>query len=89
MEKRKIDESDVTAYTAYLKRIERSNNTIEKYRRDVLAFVRWLNNRSVDCENVVEWKQYLLQKGYAPATINSMLIAVNRFLTLWGGMSVR
>ena len=84
MEKRKIDESDVTAYTAYLKRIERSNNTIEKYHRDVLSFARWLNNRSVDCENVVEWKQYLLQKGYAPATINSMLIAVNRFFVFMG-----
>lgn len=84
MEKRKIDESDVTAYTAYLKRIERSNNTIEKYHRDVLSFVHWLNNRSVDCENVVEWKQYLLQKGYAPATINSMLIAVNRFFVFMG-----
>ena len=84
MEEKRITETNVTAYTAYLKRIERSNNTIEKYRRDVLAFVRWLNNRSVDCENVVEWKQYLLQKGYAPATINSMLIAVNRFFDFMG-----
>lgn len=84
MEKRKIDESDVTAYTAYLKRIERSNNTIEKYHRDVLSFVHWLNNRSVDRENVVEWKNHLLRKGYTPATINSKLIAVNRFFCLYG-----
>ena len=84
MEKRKIDESDVTAYTAYLKRIERSNNTIEKYHRDVLSFVHWLNNRSVECENVVEWKHHLLRKGYTPATINSMLIAVNRFFVFMG-----
>ena len=84
MEEKRITETNVTAYTAYLKRIERSNNTIEKYRRDVLSFARWLNNRSVDCKNVVEWKQYLLQKGYAPATINSMLIAVNRFFDIMG-----
>ena len=84
MEKRKIDESDVSAYTAYLKRIERSNNTIEKYHRDVLSFVHWLNNRSVECENVVEWKHHLLRKGYTPATINSMLIAVNRFFVFMG-----
>lgn len=84
MEKRKIDESDVTAYTAYLKRIERSNNTIEKYHRDVLSFARWLNNRSVECENVVEWKHHLLRKGYTPATINSMLIAINRFFVFMG-----
>lgn len=84
MEEKRITETNVTAYTAYLKRIERSNNTIEKYHRDVLSFVHWLNNRSVDRENVVEWKQYLLQKGYAPATINSMLIAVNRFFVFMG-----
>ena len=84
MEEKRITETNVTAYTAYLKRIERSNNTIEKYHRDVLSFARWLNNRSVDCKNVVEWKQYLLQKGYAPATINSMLIAVNRFFDIMG-----
>ena len=84
MEEKRITETNVTAFTAYLKRIERSNNTIEKYHRDVLSFARWLNNRSVDCENVMEWKQYLLQKGYAPATINSMLIAINRFFDFMG-----
>ena len=39
MEEKRITETNVTVYTAYLKRIERSNNTIEKYRRDVLSFV--------------------------------------------------
>ena len=84
MEEKRITETNVTAYTAYLKRIERSNNTIEKYHRDVLSFVHWLNNRSVECENVVEWKHHLLRKGYTPATINSMLIAVNRFFVFMG-----
>ena len=84
MEEKRITETNVTAYTAYLKRIERSNNTIEKYHRDVLSFVHWLNNRSVECENVVEWKHHLLRKGYTPATINSMLIAINRFFVFMG-----
>ena len=84
MEKRKIDESDVTAYTAYLKRIERSNNTIEKYHRDVLSFVHWLNNRSVECENVVEWKHHLLRKGYTPATIQQYAHRCKPFFCLYG-----
>lgn len=84
MEEKRITGTNITAYTAYLKCIERSNNTIEKYHRDVLSFVHWLNNRSVECENVVEWKHHLLRKGYTPATINSMLIAVNRFFVFMG-----
>ena len=84
MEEKRITGTNITAYTAYLKCIERSNNTIEKYHRDVLSFARWLNNRSVECENVVEWKHHLLRKGYTPATINSMLIAINRFFVFMG-----
>ena len=84
MEEKRITGTNITAYTAYLKCIERSNNTIEKYHRDVLSFVHWLNNRSVECENVVEWKHHLLRKGYTPATINSMLIAINRFFVFMG-----
>ena len=72
------------AFTNYLKRAERSQNTIEKYRRDVLAFVRWLGSRPVDREMSIEWKQQLLGRGYTTATVNSMLIALNRFFDFMG-----
>lgn len=84
MEEKRITENSIAAYAAYLKRAERSKNTIEKYRRDVLSFMRWLNVRPVDRDKAVEWKQYLLEKGYTPATTNSMLIALNRFFVFMG-----
>lgn len=84
MNEKKIAMDAVDAFTNYLKRAERSQNTIEKYRRDVLAFIRWLGNRPVDREMSIEWKQQLLGRGYTTATVNSMLIALNRFFDFMG-----
>lgn len=84
MNEKKITVDAVDAFTNYLKRAERSQNTIEKYRRDVLAFIRWLGNRPVDREMSIEWKQQLLGRGYTTATVNSMLIALNRFFDFMG-----
>ena len=33
----------------------------------------------MDKEAAIAWKEHLLSSGYAPSTVNSMLIAVNRF----------
>lgn len=73
----------IHAYGQYLQREERGRGTIEKYLRDIRAFVRWLDGRSVTREETAGWKEYLLAQRYAPATINSMLAALNglfRFL---------
>ena len=56
--------------------------SIEKYRRDVRAFAAWLDD--LDLEAASAWREYLLERGYAPVTINSMLSAVNRFLRFLG-----
>ena len=61
---------------------DRSQGTIEKYRRDVRAFMEWLGG--LELEEAAGWKDYLLAKGYTPATVNSMLSAVNRFLKFLG-----
>ena len=60
----------------------RSKGTIEKYQRDVRAFAAWLDD--LDLEEAFSWREYLLERGYAPVTINSMLSAVNRFLKFLG-----
>ncbi len=59
-----------------------SKGTIEKYQRDVRAFAAWLDD--LDLEEAFSWREYLLERGYAPVTINSMLSAVNRFLRFLG-----
>ena len=59
---------------------ERSPATIEKYRRDVKALLRFLGETgAVSKERMVSYKEDLL-KRYAVSSVNSMLAAANSFL---------
>lgn len=69
----------IDAYCLSLLADERSAGTLEKYRRDLKAFSRWLGGRIVTKETAADWKTHLLNSGYAPRTINSMLAALNSF----------
>ena len=77
MEPRKIATECSISYGRYLATEERSPGTIEKYLRDVRAFARWLDGAPVTKELATRWKEHLRSQGYAPATINSMLAAIN------------
>ena len=57
---------------------EKAQATIEKYVRDIFAFMEWLSGRMVEKQTVLEYKQKLIEK-YAPATVNSVLSSLNRF----------
>ena len=74
-----IGSEQLTAFEQHLRLEERAPGTIEKYLRDVRAFAVWLADRPLTKQTAIAWKEHLLSVGYAPATINSMLIAVNRF----------
>lgn len=74
----------IDAYCLSLLADERAAGTVAKYRRDVTAFARWLGGRPVSKENSTGWKAHLLNRGYAPRTINSMLAAVNSFFRFAG-----
>ena len=86
-----IDQAQLTAFERHLRLEEREPGTIEKYLRDVRAFAAWLDERPLNKEAVVAWKEYLLGKHYAPSTVNSMLIAVNRFFRFqhWDELRVK
>ena len=71
--------SNLSDFLQYLCREERSAGTREKYLRDIHAFAVWLGEKEVTKQNVLDWKAHLQQENYAPATINSMLAAVNAF----------
>ena len=73
----------ITAFERYLRTEERSSGTIEKYLRDVRAFAVWLNGRIVT-KGTAGWKEHLLDRHYAPVTINSMLAAINAFFRFVG-----
>lgn len=86
-----INEVQLTVFKNHLRLEEREPGTIEKYLRDVRSFAAWLEDKPLDKDAVVAWKGHLLASGYAPSTINSMLIAVNRFFRFqhWDEMRVK
>ena len=84
MNERIITNDQIADYAAHLHSEERAPGTIEKYLRDARSFAVWLDGAPVTKENATGWKEQLRAQGYAPATINSMLAALNnlfRFLS--------
>lgn len=81
---RHIDLDQMGAFVCQLREEERSAGTVEKYQRDVGAFAAWLAERPVSREEASAWREHLVTLGYAPATVNSMLAALNRFFQFVG-----
>ena len=79
-----ITREQINTYCASMLADERAAGTVAKYRRDVTAFARWLGGRAVTKETAAGWKAHLLNHGYAPRTVNSMLAAVNSFFRFAG-----
>ena len=65
--KRTIDE-----YKNYLVEEEKCSVTIEKYIRDITAFVNWTEGKEITKTLVLEYKNIFVQL-YAPASVNSVL----------------
>lgn len=91
MKGRILTNEAVQSFKKYLQEEEKSSNTIEKYLRDVQAFVVHLNGAEVTKEVVVSYKNKLLSKSYATRSINSMLASLNSlFLFLgWADLKVK
>ena len=84
MEHRIMTREALEAFARALLEQERSSGTIEKYFRDVRAFTVWLGGAEVTRERAAAWRDGLLERGYAPVTVNSMVAAVNQFFTFLG-----
>ncbi len=84
MEHRIMTREALEAFARALLEQERSSGTIEKYFRDVRAFTVWLGGSEVTRERAAAWRDSLLERGYAPVTVNSMVAAVNQFFTFLG-----
>ncbi len=73
-----------------LQQDEKAVATIEKYRRDIYTFYKFLpDGKEIEKERIIQYKQNLLEKGYAVASINSMLVAVNQLLCYIGADNCR
>lgn len=79
----------LSAFAIHLHVEERSHGTVEKYVRDVRRFLCWKGSKMLDKEQVSMWKVQLSVDGYTPETINSMIVALNRFLDFIGRSDCR
>ncbi|MDE7220514.1 MAG: tyrosine-type recombinase/integrase [Oscillospiraceae bacterium] len=80
----------IAQYAVYLREQERARNTVKKYVHDLHEFMSFLNGRPVTKGAVIAWKEHLADT-YTPATVNSMLAAVNGFFHFmdWPKLSVK
>ena len=89
MNDHQLTPEQLRAYSKHLYLGEKSAATIEKYLRDIRAFARWLEGREITKERTSEWKACLIERNYAPASINAMLSALNSLLDFLGLMDCR
>ena len=83
-----ITEQLISEWVTYLVSEEKSENTIEKYKRDARAFMSYLQGNLVTKDQVLAYKTYLIQ-NYAPRSVNSMLISLNRLFSFFDWDDVR
>ena len=83
MNKKIITNELINNFRIYLYEEERSDNTIEKYMRDIRFFREWLQDRSIDKSIVIEYKKELCER-YAIKSVNSMLSSINAFFVFMG-----
>ena len=80
---RDLTPGHIRRYTDYLREQERAPATIQKYVHDLTALLGWLGGGPVTKAALIAWKEELTA-AHAPATVNSMLAAVNGFLNWMG-----
>lgn len=95
---RRIIRQDLERYHAYLIQEERAAATISKYMHDVRMFYEYLSRNSmgngegclVSKEKILPFKEQLIHR-YQIRSVNSMLAALNSFLTFmgWGDFRVK
>ena len=83
MEGRVITAKMIAEFKEHLILEERSVATIQKYIRDVKAFMAYAQNSAITKETVIAYKKYL-QENYAVRSANSMLASINSFFSLFG-----
>lgn len=79
-----INDRILEMFKGNLQESECSRSTIEKYIRDVRMLAVFCNGVIMEKKQLFAFKEYLKEKRYAATSINSMLAAVNRFLSFIG-----
>lgn len=80
IEERIISKEQIARFGIHLRDEEKCPNTIEKYIRDVNAFVEYANDAEITKEIVIAYKNKLYSENYAVRSINSMLASLDTIL---------
>lgn len=84
MKRRILTSEAIQNFKKYLREEEKSENTIEKYIRDVWAFATYMNGSEITKESVIAYKSNLISETYAARSINSMLASLNSLFAFLG-----
>ena len=90
-----IHTASVNKFAAYLQQEDRSSKTIQGYMSDLQSFARWfhqsngekLTDKNLTPTDVREYRQWLVGRDAAPATINRHLATLRVFAQI-NGMSI-
>lgn len=85
---RKITNELIHSFKNYLIEEEKSENTIEKYVRDISFFMAWLCGQEVTKILALEYKKELCEK-YAPASVNAAISSLNSFFAFMEWHDIR
>jgi len=80
---RTLTPGHIRRYALHLREQERAPATVQKYVRDLTALLDYLHGAPVTKAALIGWKE-ALTAAHAPATVNSMLAAINSFLAFMG-----
>lgn len=85
-----LTKARIKEFELYLYEEEKSENTIEKYIRDVRFFMEWVKDRGLDKSVILEYKHLLCEK-YAPRSVNAALSSLNAVFTFldWHELKVK
>ena len=83
-----LTNKEIEKFRNYLREEEKSENTMEKYIRDVTAFSA-LCDGTITKDTVIAYKQNLIDSGYAVRSINSMLASINSLFSFLGWYELR
>jgi len=84
-----ISSKEIERFRNHLREEEKSDNTMEKYIRDVTAFAMYTNDSEITKDTVIAYKQSLIDGGYAVRSINSMLASINSLFSFLGWYELR
>ena len=84
MRERMLTNAMIHEFKMYLQREEKSENTIEKYMRDIRGFMEFIYDEEITKGIVIDYKNKLKSENYAVRSINSMLASLNSLFSFLG-----